>query len=83
MSLIFWILGALLIGGVLVVTIAGIISKEKIKEHLNQEGLIGKIKEIQPNSITLETLNRLGESQMVEYQSEDGVSSDLYVGQII
>lgn len=87
MSLLLWLIGAVLIGGCLYVTINGIINRDKIRQHLNQEErskgktLYGKITEVQPNTVTLDMIDNYGDKEEeVQYESTDGVSSYISVG---
>lgn len=82
--LLWWIIGSIVLGGTLYVTISGIITKDKLKEHLNNEGYTeAKIIELIPDkSITL-TAFRNGGTETIEYSSNDGVDDALKVGNII
>lgn len=83
MSLIlWWLLTTVFIGGVLYVTIRGLITRDKIREHLDQEEkekgktLYGHITNVQPNTVTLDMIDRWGDKESeAQYESSDGVSS--------
>lgn len=79
--LLWWILGAILIGGILVVTISGLITRGKVSDHLTSSGYTNaKIVSLLPDeSITVEAF-RNGCKETIKYTSEDGVDSSLYVG---
>ena len=71
-------------GGVTIVTIRGIINSSKIKkekERLKAE--IVKIKIISGGSVTIETILRNGEKSTERLESNEGISSDIFEGQIL
>ena len=87
MSLLFWAIAIALIGGVLYVTVQGLITKSKIRDHLDKEGrdkgkqLYAKIKDVQSNTVTEDMIDRWGDKTgEVEYSSLDGVSTYIKVG---
>lgn len=79
--LFWWILGAIIVGGILVITISGLITKGKVSEHLNSNGYTGaKIIDLIPKeSITIEAFKN-GCKETIKYRSDEGIDSSLYVG---
>ena len=83
MSLLFWIIASVIIGGAIVITISGIISSARIKEYLQHENYnYGRITKILDgaNTISLEAFNQLGEKTDIEFKSEEGIGKELYEG---
>lgn len=88
MSLLFWwFLSAIVLGGCIYVTIRGLITREKIRQHLDREErnkgkkLAGLLNKLRPNGVSITLLDQWGDKEgEVEYQSEDGVSSLLRIG---
>lgn len=83
----WWLLTAVFIGGVLYVTINGLITRDKIREHLDHEEknkgktLYGHVTEVQPNTVTIDMIDRWGDKESeVQYESSDGVSSFIKEG---
>lgn len=81
MSILWWIIAAIVIGGVICVTIYGTITRSKIREHLDNEErerkktLYGLITDIQPNTVTIDMVDSWGNKEgEVKYESSDGVS---------
>jgi len=84
---IWWLLTSVFIAGCLYVTIRGLITKNKIREHIQSEGqskgktLYGHIKDVQPNTVSLDMIDRWGDKECeVEYESTDGVDSNIREG---
>ena len=80
--ILWWLLTAVFIGGVLYVTISGLITRDNIREHLDHEGkekgktLYGHVKDVQPNTVTIDMIDRWGDKESeAKYESSDGVSS--------
>lgn len=85
--LLWWLLGSVLIGGCLYITISGLINRSRIREHLDHEekskgkSLYGLITDVQPNTVSLTMLDRYGDKEEdVQYESSDGVSSFIREG---
>ena len=83
----WWLFSVVLIGGCLYITIRGLITRDKIRQHLDNEGsnkgktLSGKIKEVQSNTVTLDMIDRWGDKEgEAQYESSDGVSSCIREG---
>jgi hypothetical protein len=66
------------------VSIGGVITITKLKENLRRKNILyAKIKDVQPNTVTLEEIDIYGETQKCEYRSSLGVSDEVCEGQMI
>lgn len=81
----FGLITSMIIGGIIGAIIGTIIGESEIRNQLQEDdAFYGKIVEIQPNTITIEEIDDDGyRMQYCKLESEDGVSDDLYEGEII
>ena len=76
---------SLIIGGLIGYLIGSLIDKYVIRERLqNDDAFYGMVTKIQPNTVTIREIDEDGHIvKNVKIQSDDGVSDDLYEGEII
>lgn len=79
------ILFSMLVGGLLGYVIGSLIGEREVRTQLQKDdAFYGEIVRIQPRSVTIKEIDEEGDvMQQIRLQSDDGVSDDLYKGQLI
>ena len=79
-----------LFGGIVGGTVGAIIDlvsveEDRIREDVrNSNALYGKIKELQPKTLKVDQIDKMGDViKQTEYHTQETISNDLYVGQRI
>lgn len=81
----FGIITSMIFGAIVGAIIGSIIGENEIRNQLQEDNAFyGMIVDVQPNTITIEEIDDDGcRMQYCKLESEDGVSDDLYEGEII
>lgn len=70
--------------GAVIETIAELISPSTIQQGIRDRGAFyDVVKKKQPKVLTVDEIDRYGDSKEIVFKSEKGVSRDIYVGQKI
>lgn len=76
---------SILFGGLVGFFIDSLIGEEEVRTQLQKdEALYGEIVDMQPNTMTIKEIDEDGDTmQNRKLKSDDGISDDLYEGEII
>ena len=84
MSLLWWIIGAIVLGGITVITIRGIITRNRIRQRKNElDGIKVKLDSVTGNGVSYTVFLEDGTKEQERMESSDGVESSLFEGELI